>query len=95
MAIEELEAWYFGDGEVLVAAYPRIDPHLAQQATFRDPDAITGGTWERLETLLKYYHPGGLEKVRAAEEISNHMLPERNQSKSFQVFRSALLNLFV
>jgi hypothetical protein len=94
IAIEELEAWFFGDVEAIKASYPRVDANLAQQAGFRDPDAIRGGTWEHLERTLHYYHPGGLEKRRAAEEIAQHMRPERNRSKSFQVFRDALLALF-
>lgn len=94
IAIEELEAWFFGDIEALAAAYPRVDRHLGKQADYRDSDAIKGGTWERLEKVLSYYHPGGLEKIRAAEEISKHMQPDRNRSKSFQVFRDALIALF-
>jgi hypothetical protein len=94
IAIKELEAWFFGDVEALVAAYPRVDPNLARQSAYRDPDAITGGTWERLEKVLAHYHPGGLEKIRAAQEIAAHMQPGRNRSKSFQVFRDALLGLF-
>ena len=39
------------------------------------------------------YHPGGLEKIRAAREISNHMDPDRNRSRSFQVFRDALRSI--
>jgi hypothetical protein len=95
IVIEELEAWFFGDVEALRAAYPRsIDPNLAAQAAYRDPDAIKGGTWESLERLLKRDHPGGLEKIRAAQDIAQHMQPERNRSRSFQVFREALLSLF-
>jgi hypothetical protein len=94
IAIEELEARFFGDVEALTAAYPRVDSHLAAQARFRDPDAIRGGTWEQLERVLAHYHPGGLEKKRAAEEIAQHMIPERNRSASFQVFRRALVELF-
>lgn len=94
IAIEELEAWFFGDVAALVAAYPRVDHNIAQQAIYRDPDAITGGTWERLEKILEHYHPGGLEKIRAAEEISRHMQPERNRSASFQAFASGLLGIF-
>ncbi|MBX3086321.1 MAG: DUF4276 family protein [Anaerolineae bacterium] len=94
IAIEELEAWFFGDIEAVVAAYPRVDPDIARQAAYRDPDAIRGGTWEQLERILKFYHPGGLEKIRAATDISHHMEPERNRSNSFQVFRNALLDLF-
>ena len=95
LAIEELEAWFFGDVEALVAAYSRVDPHLARQAPYRDPDAIRSGTWEKLELILKPHHPGGLEKIRAAEEISRHMQPDRNRSKSFQVFRDALIDIFL
>ncbi len=94
IAIEELEAWFFGDIEALATAYPRVDRHLGKQADYRDPDAIKNGTWERLEKVLAYYYPRGLEKIRAAEEISKHMQPDRNRSKSFQVFRDALIALF-
>jgi len=94
LAIEELEAWYWGDVEALVEAYPRVDPDIGKTAAYRDPDAIKGGTWEQLERVLAYYHPGGLEKIRAAEEIAPRMDPARNRSKSFQVFRDALLGLF-
>lgn len=94
IVIEELEAWFFGDIEAIVAAYPRVDENLAAQAKYRNPDDIKGGTWEQLETVLAHDHPGGLEKIRAAQDIAKHMVPERNRSKSFQVFRDALLGLF-
>jgi hypothetical protein len=94
IAIEELEAWFFGDNEAMRKAYPRVPEHLNKKAGFRDPDAIKGGTWERLEEVLKSYHPGGLEKIRAAEEISRHMQPECNTSRSFQVFRDSLMAIF-
>jgi hypothetical protein len=93
IAIEELEAWFFGDIEAIHAAYSRFSMHTGQQARYRDPDAIKGGTREALERLLKDDHPGGLEKVRAAWEISQLMKPERNRSKSFQVFRDTLLDM--
>jgi len=94
IAIEELEAWFFGDVEAIRTAYPSVDPRLANTARFRDPDAIKGGTWEKLEEVLKRYHPGGLEKIRAADEIARYMHPNRNRSKSFMTFRDALLSLF-
>lgn len=92
IVIEELEAWFFGDVEALHKAYPRVPITLGKKAPYRDPDAIAGGTSERLEKLLKDkgHHPGGLEKIRAARDISRHMDPDRNRSKSFQVFRDAL-----
>lgn len=95
LAIEELEAWFFGDLEALSAAYPRVNPTLARKAKYRNPDAITGGTWETLERLLQRlnYFPAGLPKISVAREVSRHMDPERNRSRSFQVFRDGLLAL--
>ena len=95
IAIEELEAWFFGDVEALCTAYRGVPPTLGAQATYRDPDAINGGTWETLERVLQKagYHKGGLPKIAAARAISEHMIPERNQSRSFQVFRDGLLQI--
>ena len=95
LAIEELEAWFFGDVEALHAAYPRISLNLGRKAKYRDPDAIKGGTWEALERELKRtrYYPSGFSKISIARAISIHMVPERNRSKSFQVFRQGLLDL--
>jgi hypothetical protein len=95
LAIEELEAWFFGDIEALKAAYPRVSLRLGNKARYREPDAILGGTWEALEHELKGvgYFPAGLNKISAAREISKYMVPERNSSKSFQVFRQGLLEM--
>src|SRR5258707_7947885 len=70
LAIEELEAWFFGDVPAIVAAYPKINPNLAAKRPYRVPDAIAGGTWEALERELqeKGYHQGGLEKIKAAND---------------------------
>lgn len=88
IAIEELEAWYFGDVEALAAAYPRLGTAISRKSRYRDPDAISGGTWEALERELqrKGYHKGGLEKIRAAREIGSWIDPARNRSQSFQNF---------
>jgi hypothetical protein len=48
IAIEELEAWFFGDCDALRAAYPGIPPTIETTRRFRDPDAVKGGTWEQL-----------------------------------------------
>lgn len=92
IAIEELESWFFGDIPALTLAYPRVPDNLNRKAAFRNPDAISGGTWERLEKILQNagYYSAGLQKVSAAVDISTHMVPERNQSNSFQVFISGL-----
>lgn len=93
IAIEELEAWFFGDVAALCAAYPGVPPTLGKRARFRDSDAIRGGTWEALERVLQRagYHTGGLAKISAARDIAQHMDPMRNRSKSFAVFRDSLV----
>lgn len=93
LAIEELESWFFGDVEAIVAAYPGVSPNLANKAKYRDPDAISGGTWEALERELQKagYFKGGLAKIEVARQISAQMDPVRNRSRSFRVFREGLL----
>jgi hypothetical protein len=96
LAIEELEAWFFGDIEAINAAYPRVSAHLAQQSPYRIPDAIKGGTWEALERELHqagYYQGSRIPKITVARNIAIHMQPERNISQSFQVFRLGLLTI--
>jgi hypothetical protein len=88
IAIEELEAWFFGDIEAITAVYPNLSANMRRRAQYRNPDAIRGGTWEALERELQRagYHPGGYAKIQAARDIAAHMEPERNSSQSFQVF---------
>jgi hypothetical protein len=92
IAIEEIEAWFFGDVDALRAAYPRVPRNLAGKKGFRDPDRIPGGTWERLEQVLQRagHFKGGLAKIAAAREIARHMQPDRDRSRSFTVFREGV-----
>ena len=92
LAVEELEAWFFGDVEALHAAYPRITKTLQHQRKYRNPDAIPGGTYEALEHLLrqKNYYKGRIPKPMVAQNIARHMEPIRNRSRSFQVFIEGL-----
>ncbi len=92
IAIEELEAWFFGDWAAVQAAYPRVPATIPQKASYRDPDAILGGTWEALERVLKRsgYYKTGLRKMECARAVAQHMEPTRNSSKSFQSFSSAV-----
>ena len=92
LAIEELEAWFFGDIEALRAAYPRIPESLQYQARYRNSDAISGGTYEALERLLieRNYYTERIHKPTLAENIAQHMEPSRNRSRSFQVFVEGL-----
>ena len=95
IAIQELEAWYFGDWDAVRAAYPRVSETVPRRTGYRDPDAIAGGTWEAFERVLQRsgYFAGGLRKIQAARSIAPHVDPVRNTSHSFQVFRDALLEL--
>lgn len=93
IVIEELEAWYFGDPEAICSAYPRVPLKALNHARYRNPDGITGGTWEALERVLQRsgYFPNGIRKVEAARNIAAYSDPQRNRSRSFQVFYAALL----
>ena len=92
IVIEELEAWYFGDPEAIRNAYPRVSLRTLNQARYRDPDAISGGTWEALEQVLQRngYFRSGIRKVEAARTIAAQIAPQRNRSRSFQVFYAAI-----
>ncbi len=92
IACEELEAWFFGDNQALAQAYPGVPVTLYRRRAYRDSDRIRGGTWEALERVLRRagYFSGGIPKIRAAATIASHMVPDRNTSRSFQVFRDGL-----
>jgi hypothetical protein len=95
IAIEELEAWFFGDLEAVRAAFPRVPQDTEHKKSYRYPDAVKGGTWEALEKLLRKhgYYPEGYAKIDAATRISEHMDPERNRSHSFCCFRDGIKEL--
>lgn len=95
IAVEELEAWFFGDVPALCAAYPGVPASLAGQAPYRDPDAIRGGTWEALHRILRNagYYPGALNKIETARRVAVQMDPTRNRSRSFARFRDALVEI--
>lgn len=92
LAIEELEAWFFGDWDAVRAAYPYASATVPRQARYRDPDAIAGGTWEAMERVLQRagYFRAGLRKVEAARSIAAHWVPSRNSSRSFQKLMDCL-----
>ncbi len=93
IAIEELEAWYFGDPEAVCAAYPRVPRGFTNRAPYRQPDAIAGGTWEAFERLLQAhgYFKNGIPKMQVARDIAMRFVPERNTSPSFQTFYKAIV----
>ncbi|MFN7209716.1 MAG: DUF4276 family protein [Aggregatilineales bacterium] len=90
IAVEELEAWYFGDIAALRQAYPKAVERL-NRFKDRDPDSISDPT-KNLERFLKQagYYRNGMPKIEVAQRVAAHMQPERNRSRSFQVFCEGL-----
>jgi hypothetical protein len=93
IAVEELEAWYFGDWEAVLQCYPGVPRTLEQRAGYRDPDDIRGGTWEAFERLLQKagYFPSGLGKTEVARSLGKLVMRERTRSRSFTLFCDVLL----
>jgi hypothetical protein len=94
IVVEELEAWFLGDVPALVAAFPRVSASLGQQARYRDPDAVPGGTWEALRRILirSGYYAGSrhLPKIEVARRVAPLMVASRNRSRSFRAFVDGL-----
>jgi hypothetical protein len=92
IAVEELEAWYFGEWEAVHAAFPRVPTNIAGKKNLRNSDAIMGGTWETFERTLQRhgYYKTGLMKVDAARRVARHFDPARCTSVSFRALHAAL-----
>jgi hypothetical protein len=99
LAIEEVEAWYFGDRSALIKAYPRAK----QQVLDRYVQDTVCGTWEMLADAI---FPGGrtaLQKAgwplpgqlknQWAKNIGPNLDIEKNGSPSFAKLRDGLRNL--
>ncbi len=99
LAIEEMEAWYFGDSQALKAAYPSAKKKVLDNYV---QDSICG-TWERLADAI---YPGGSKAIKNetwvvsgtvkhewAKKIGAHMNVNKNKSPSFCKFRDDLRKL--
>lgn len=99
LAIEEIEAWYFGDKVALTTAYPKAKPEVLR-AYVQDSAC---DTWERLADAI---YPGGSATIKKAgwplpgqvkaewaQKIGPLLDPERNLSPSFCKLRDGLKRL--
>lgn len=99
LAIEEMEAWYLGDQQALMEAYPRAKRKVLD--TYIQDSAC--GTWELLADAI---YPGGSAAIKKAgwplpgqvkygwaEKIGPLMDPEQNTSPSFCKLRDGLRRL--
>jgi hypothetical protein len=99
LAIEEIEAWYLGDKDALLAAYPRAK----QDVLGRYVQDSACNTWELLADAV---HPGGSAAIKKAgwplpgqvkhewaDKIGPLMDLERNLSPSFGKLRDGLRRL--
>ncbi len=96
IAIEEGESWLLGDHDAIKAVYPGAKNTVLNSYT---QDSICS-TWEKLAEAI---YPGGSLKLQQlgwpyigqakcewAKKIAPYMDVDRNQSKSFQVFRDGI-----
>jgi len=92
IAVEELEAWYFGDWNAVCEEFPGVPEGIPRKSAYRDCDAIAGGTWEALERILQRagYFAGGLRKIELAHVIGLRINPDANTSRSFCMLRDVL-----
>ena len=99
LAVEEIEAWYLGDQDALLAAYPRAKRDVLRK--YIQDSACD--TWELLADAI---HPGGAAAIKKAgwplpgqvkhewaERIGPKMDIERNLSASFGKLRDGLRRL--
>lgn len=99
LATEEIEAWYLGDREAVLQAFPRADKKVLN--TYQQ-DAVCG-TWELLadavvkggSAVLKKqgFHTAGEFKHDCANRIGPLMELARNVSPSFQQTRQGFVSL--
>lgn len=99
LAIEEVEAWYLGDRQALIDAYPRAKADVLNRYV---QDSVCD-TWELLADAI---YPGGSAAIKKAgwplpgqvkhewaERIGPLLDPDRNVSPSFGKLRDGLRRL--
>ena len=53
VVVEELESWYFGDWQAVCLAYPNVPETVPNEPRYRNPEAISGGTWEAFQRVMQ------------------------------------------
>ncbi|MBC6991025.1 DUF4276 family protein [Hymenobacter sp. BT491] len=93
LAVQELEAWFLGDRDAIMSAYPKVKTHHFKGID-REPDNPPKPN-EVLWRILKEagLFASGKRKREWAETIAPHLNPEQNTSLSFQYFREGLRRL--
>ena len=99
LAIEEMEAWYLGDRQSILKAYPRAKRDVIDRYA---QDSVCG-TWELLADAI---YPGGIAAIKKsgwplpgqikhewAEKITPFMDINQNTSPSFMKLHDGLLKL--
>jgi hypothetical protein len=93
VAVQELEAWWLGDRDAIMAAYPEVkQKHF--KGLYRDPDhplKPSDVLWEVLKQGRLFL--AGKRKTQWATDISQHLEPGRNTSTSFRYFCEGLAAL--
>jgi hypothetical protein len=88
VACRELESWIVGDWPAVAVAFCQTTlSRQSQKAKFRNPDAL-GSPVEEIRRFIPDY-----QKRDGARRMGKLLAPERNQSKSFQVFCSGVQRL--
>ena len=87
LVCQELESWYLGDLEAVAAAFWAHVNTQPLRKKFADPDACNNAK-EALQAIVPPY-----QQIGGARQMARHMNPERNRSRSFQVFLAGLRRL--
>ncbi|HET9624448.1 MAG TPA: DUF4276 family protein [Kofleriaceae bacterium] len=90
IAVEETEAFYFGDLKAIAAAFPDADHEAARE--FAPDSRPAEGT---AETFAKVVRDGTLRKVEWAEKMGTKLTtrPEKSRSPSFKALYAGLERL--
>lgn len=93
VAVQELEAWWLGDRQAIMAAYNGVKPHHFK-GTDPNPDNPLKPNDALWEVLKKGRHfLTGKRKTQWAADIGRHLDPARNTSTSFRYFCAGLAAL--